>query len=110
MKEIKMKVFGRVQGVNFRSNVKRFSDEIDTKGNVRNMDDGSVLIVAQGSSQQLGRLINFVKSNPGLSKVQKIERKTSAAKELFSDFEIVRVDSLLIDKKKALTNLGRNLF
>ena len=107
MLEAEIKVYGRVQGVNFRNNVKRFSDEIELKGNVRNLGDGSVLIIAQGSNEQIDKLIDFIKLNPGFSKVEKVEKKIGVVKTEMSNFEVVHEGSLFNDKRKALGNLGK---
>ncbi len=47
MKAVRLKVFGRVQGVNFRNTVKAKCDEFGLFGWVRNCDDGSVEAIVQ---------------------------------------------------------------
>jgi len=110
VKEIKLEVCGRVQGVNFRNNVKRFCDDLGLKGYVTNREDGSVLIVAQGSKEGLRRFVEFIKKSPGLSNVDDVKERMKDVEEEFSWFEIVREGSILKDQKKALSNLGKNLF
>ncbi len=49
-------VRGRVQGVGFRWWTRARALEIGLVGHARNMDDGRVEVVAQGSPEQLDRL------------------------------------------------------
>ena len=62
--KIKMRVAGRVQGVGFRYMTKFAADELGIGGIVRNEDDGSVYIEANGSSDQIYTFIEKVKRSP----------------------------------------------
>lgn len=108
MKTLKLEVYGRVQGVFFRANTKDYCDKNGIKGRVMNQDDGSVLVVAQGSSERLKNLVGWLKSSPGASKVDEVKVLEKEA-EKFDDFRIIREDSFLRDKKKALLNLKNSL-
>ena len=66
-------VHGRVQGVNFRYYLHKYATELGLNGYVRNLHDGRVEVVAQGSRDDVQKLIDYVKSNPGLSRVVKID-------------------------------------
>ena len=105
MKTTKLEIYGRVQGVFFRANTKEFADKISLKGQVKNQDNGSVLITVQGTKEQIEQLISWINSNPGMSKVERIEKEEYNSKETYKDFQIIREDSFLKDKKKALKNL-----
>lgn len=65
-------VKGRVQGVGFRATVRFYALQLDLKGTVRNLSDGSVEIYAQGSRQKLDDLIARIKQNDGLIVVESI--------------------------------------
>ena len=45
---VKIKVFGKVQGVFYRATTKSVADDLRLTGWVRNEADGSVSIIAQG--------------------------------------------------------------
>jgi len=62
-----MFIQGRVQGVNFRYYVRRKAGELKLRGYARNLSDGRVEILAQGPRDNLERLIDYVRDNPGLS-------------------------------------------
>ena len=64
---------GRVQGVNFRYNVRRRAVALALKGYVRNLADERVEILARGSQENLGKFIKYVRGHPGLSYVTKLD-------------------------------------
>lgn len=51
---------GKVQAVGFRFTVDACADEAGVTGWVKNLDDGSVLCEAQGTSEQVARFITLV--------------------------------------------------
>ncbi|MEM2991408.1 MAG: acylphosphatase [Halobacteria archaeon] len=79
---------GRVQGVNFRYYVQRKAEELGLKGYVRNLSDGRVEILAQGSRDNLKELISYVRSSPGLSFVTDLEVSWEEAKVDLGGFRI----------------------
>lgn len=71
-KHLDITVRGRVQGVGFRAFVKHVAEKLAIKGTVKNQDDGSVFIEAEGDESQLNLLIEKCKSGPPLSSVKKV--------------------------------------
>ena len=67
MKKIRIKVEGRVQGVGFRFMTKMVADQLRIGGIVRNENDGSVYIEANGSEEQINEFIRLVKASPSPS-------------------------------------------
>ena len=65
MDQLKSEIYGSVQGVGFRSVVKRNADKLGIKGYVRNSDDGSVLVIAQGDEKIMGVFLDKIKEGPG---------------------------------------------
>ena len=88
MKRIHLIVHGFVQGVFFRANARRKAIELGLKGYAKNMRNGSVEIVAEGSEGRLNELIEFCRKNPGASKVSKVDVKLENFKNEFNAFEI----------------------
>lgn len=109
MREAKIEVHGRVQGVNFRNMVRRFCEENELTGYVQNNEDGSVLIVAQGSDENLKSLFEYLEGNPGLSKVEKMNKTEYKCEEAYEEFRVVRENSLIQDQRKAINNLGKRI-
>ena len=87
MKCVHLIVSGRVQGVFFRANTSKKANEMGLKGYVKNMPDGNVEVVAQGSEEKLGEFIDFLRKGPGIAKVTDIQM-THKQTENFNSFEI----------------------
>ncbi|MDP2821024.1 MAG: acylphosphatase [bacterium] len=81
-------VFGRVQGVFFRDAAKRQAQKLGLFGWVRNLNDGSVEILAEGKKEALEKMINWVKQGPILAKVEKIKTEQGNFSGQFKKFEI----------------------
>jgi acylphosphatase len=109
MKEIKLEICGRVQGVNFRNMVFVKAKELGLKGFVRNVDDGSVEAVLQGKITKIEELIDWIKDSPGLSHVETVKKEWREANNEYEDFRIIR-DSFLKDQAKSFGNLGKSLW
>jgi DNA ligase D-like protein (predicted 3'-phosphoesterase) len=61
---IRAVVTGAVQGIGFRETVRRRAGEVGAMGWVRNADDGTVTVQAEGSSQAIEKLIDFLREGP----------------------------------------------
>ena len=70
---LRMVVRGRVQGVGFRWFVREAARAAGLAGRVRNNADGSVEVIAQGSSAALARLRAAVRQGPPGARVDDIE-------------------------------------
>lgn len=81
-------ITGEVQGVFFRHQTKMEAEKLGLTGWVRNEDDGSVKIVAEGTEENLQKLIEWCKKGTEFSKVEKGEVEWSGAREEFVNFEI----------------------
>jgi acylphosphatase len=86
--ELQAKVKGLVQGVFFRANVKKQARALGLTGLVRNEQDGTVLVVAQGEESQLQCLIDYLRSSPGRSAVREVECSWEPGQQTFADFSI----------------------
>lgn len=68
---LKIKVFGKVQGVFFRATTKSAADNLNLVGWVMNEPNGSVTIFAQGERQQ--ELVEWAKQGPQFARVDRQE-------------------------------------
>jgi len=66
-------VYGRVQGVFFRSFVAGHARELGLTGYVRNVADGSVEVKGEGKRQDLEKLVGFLREGPPHARVIKID-------------------------------------
>ncbi|MDO8618953.1 MAG: acylphosphatase [Candidatus Daviesbacteria bacterium] len=76
MKHLDIKVIGRVQGVFFRAFTKEEAETLELTGFVKNHDDGSVYISAEGEEDKLKQFIKWCHKGPMLAKVEKVEVST----------------------------------
>lgn len=72
----------------FRQSTMEQAKKIGVTGFVQNLKDGSVYLVAQGSEEQLLKLITWCKRGPLLARVDTITQKSLHDQPDFSDFEI----------------------
>lgn len=83
-----IKVYGIVQGVFFRSSMKRVADKLGVKGWVRNLPDGSVEAVIEGPRDRVEELIKWAHRGPPLARVDKVEVVWEQYIGEFKDFRI----------------------
>lgn len=107
--ELEIKVYGRVQGVNFRNTIRNAALKQKINGRVLNRQDGSVEIIAQGTKPQLEEFLFWIQKSPGLSNVKSLKYTWQAQTEAIPSFTIVRDSSILIDKAKGVVNLTKGL-
>jgi acylphosphatase len=68
----KIRVTGQVQGVGFRWRATKEAKNLDIKGFVKNLSDGSVYIEAEGSVIQLDMFVEWCKTGPGFGFVESV--------------------------------------
>ncbi|NIG57721.1 acylphosphatase [Chitinophaga sp. Cy-1792] len=69
-KEINVK--GRVHGVGYRANAKHVADLLGVQGTVKNLLDGSVWIVAEGSEEAMNTFLEWCRKGPSHSEVKEV--------------------------------------
>lgn len=74
-------VYGRVQGVGFRYTTQYEAKKLGLTGYAKNLDDGSVEVVACGDEGQVEKLMQWLKSGgPRSARVERVKRRTKNAK------------------------------
>ena len=69
----RLRLDGVVQGVGFRYSTQREAVQLGLTGYARNMDDGSVEVVACGEAEQLEKLVAWLKAGgPRSARVDKV--------------------------------------
>lgn len=81
-------VSGRVQGVGFRYFVRSAAQSLGVGGWARNLRDGRVELLAEGSQTELQDLLNEVRKGPSASAVIDIEETWSDATGEFENFRV----------------------
>lgn len=87
-KGIKIRVLGRVQGVSFRNTAKRKAINLGINGFVQNQSDGSVLIQAEGDSENLEKFVEWCHEGSYHSRVKECQVEDVTMEEYF-DFKII---------------------
>lgn len=88
IKQVKIIVTGIVQGVFYRAYTRDFAQKLGVKGTVRNLQDGSVEIVAEGEEEKLLKLIGFAKKGSPSSKVYNVDVEWKEPTNDFLGFKI----------------------
>jgi acylphosphatase len=70
-KEIIVK--GRVQGVGFRANAKHVADLLGVQGQIKNLADKSVWIVAEAEEDVMNDFLVWCRKGPAFSQVRELE-------------------------------------
>ncbi|MGB9598552.1 MAG: acylphosphatase [Minisyncoccales bacterium] len=92
IRAMRVKVFGFVQGIGYRSWTKKRAEELGLNGWVRNLSDGSVEAYFEGKSNSLSRMIELMKKGPRFARVEKIEIKEESQIKGLDNFQVVYQD------------------
>ena len=89
MKKMHAYVSGKVQGVFFRSNTADMANRLGVKGWVRNLNNGKVEVLAQGSQDKLSELLKWLRRGSVFSKVERVNHEFSdTGDETYRNFTI----------------------
>ncbi len=87
---IQLKVIfkGNIQGVFFRQHVKKYADKYKVCGYVKNLEDGSVEMIAISDKNTLDKLMEEIQKKPGYGSIKTMSKEYSKNFEKFKDFQI----------------------
>ena len=88
MERLQAVVHGDVQGVGFRYFVQRKAQQLGLRGWVRNNDDGTVEVVAEGPRPALEDLERAVRDGPRSARVDRVDAQWSSATGNLDRFEL----------------------
>lgn len=88
VKHIKLKIFGRVQGVLFRASAQREANNLQVKGFIRNEPDGSLYIEVEGKERNLNKFLRWCNHGPIMANVIRVETEEGPVKN-FTDFKVL---------------------
>ncbi len=83
-----LRIYGLVQGVFFRSSMRAVAHKLGVKGWVRNLPDGSVEAVVEGSRDAVEEIIRWAHRGPPAAVVERVEVRWEEYKGEFKDFRI----------------------
>ncbi|MBU0628631.1 MAG: acylphosphatase [Nanoarchaeota archaeon] len=88
MKRIHLIISGRVQGIYFRHYTNIEANKLGLKGFVRNLNNGNVEVIAEGSEEKLKELIKFCRKGPDAANVDNVIIDYEEPKQEFETFSI----------------------
>ena len=86
---VQILVSGRVQGVMFRHFTQKNARTLELVGEVENLADGTVRVVAEGEEAALHTFIEKLKKGPIFARVDNVSEKTMEPTGAFTGFTIV---------------------
>lgn len=78
-----------VQGVYFRASTREKAEELGVTGEVRNLADGSVEVIACGTEEQLQELLKWCRVGPRHAEVEEVIVSDLPERD-FKGFSIIR--------------------
>jgi acylphosphatase len=87
-KRVRVAVYGRVQGVWFRGATQKTAIRLGVAGWARNLADGSVEILAQGSSLAIDELIAWCHHGPPGARVDRVSTQVEIVQDDLRGFHI----------------------
>jgi acylphosphatase len=88
---VRVRIFagGRVQGVAYRFYAEKCAGRLGISGWARNLDDGRVEVLAEGSADRVETFLDRLREGPSLARVDSFEVRREAATGEFPDFRVV---------------------
>lgn len=81
-------ISGVVQGVSYRASTQQQAQRLGVVGWVRNLQDGRVEAVVQGSKEKVDDLIRWCHRGPSAAKVEKVDVAWEKVAEEFPRFDV----------------------
>lgn len=88
MKQARINIQGKVQGVFFREFINKAARKFGLKGYVKNMRDNSVDVVAEGDEESINSLIAECRKGPLMAHVENIDVEYGKPENEFDNFYI----------------------
>ncbi|HZO12209.1 MAG TPA: acylphosphatase [Polyangiaceae bacterium] len=89
LKQVQMRVHGRVQGVFFRASAQREARRLGLTGWVKNRKDSSVELMAEGEETGIKDFIAWAQHGPSAARVEKVDVRWRSFVGDYFDFRIV---------------------
>lgn len=89
MERLEVIVYGRVQLVMYRDFAQRKARSLGLCGEVRNLPDGTVQVVAQGARTDLERFLKKLKKGPLFARVDSVVHSIGPAHHTLTSFDII---------------------
>ena len=108
-RELKIEIYGIVQGINLRRRVEKYAKSLGVTGYVENLKDGGIKIVAQGDSSQLDELLAWAQKPPFLVQINGMSYSWALAGKEYKSFRIKKSGDKITDQIRSFVNLGKEV-
>jgi acylphosphatase len=89
LKQVHLRVIGRVQGVYFRASAQREARRLGLTGWVRGKPDASIELLAEGEETGIKDLIAWSQHGPSAARVDRVDVRWRSYSGDFFDFRII---------------------
>ena len=83
-------ISGLVQGVRYRVYVQDAATTLELVGNVRNMPDGTVKVIAEGTPDELKTLVEYLHEGSLQARVDSVAIEWQSARRTFDEFSVLQ--------------------
>jgi acylphosphatase len=84
---VRLRIFGRVQGVGYRAWTAQRARKLGLTGWVRNLSDGTVEAMVQGPKDTIDTMVAACQAGPPLARVMQVDSREIADAESFPSFQ-----------------------
>lgn len=85
-KTVRLRIYGRVQGVGYRAWTAQKARKLGLSGWVRNLNDGTVECIAQGAREAIEALVAACHAGPPIARVTQVNTEDVAEIDVYLDF------------------------
>lgn len=85
---LRITIHGQVQGINFRSEAVEFGQSLGLHGIAKNLDDGTVQIVAEGEEVNLDEFEKWCHKGPAGAVIEEVESIKEKPTGIYQSFQI----------------------
>ncbi len=85
---VRILIEGRLQVMNFRFRTQQQAKKLNLTGFVRTLSDGRIEIDAQGSAEDVEKLLAWCQEEPQSSQIKSILYRYDEANERYSSFDV----------------------
>jgi acylphosphatase len=106
-KRVEIVLKGRVQKAGYRDYIDEVAFDLDIKGWVKNLEDGTVKVVCEGRSKDIEEFINRIKIHEYPIRVDDVIVEYFPATGEFKDFTIIREEDIVFATYERMDAAGR---
>lgn len=88
MKQARILIEGRLQGMQFRLQTQKQAQRLSLVGFIRNLSDGRIEIEVQGNEDNIEKLLKWCQEEPHSSQIRSIMYRLDEPAKHYTDFSV----------------------